>query len=283
MKRFLALLLVVFAAVSLTSCLGSKKEYAHDGVFTAIETSINYDGAPQVSWVKVTIEKGKVVSYYIDERQSTTTDGVFAWNAKTKKELGDEYNMKPASPIGKEWHEQAAAIEAKWLADGVDSVTFKDDGYIKNMPAEATMVGTTYNRLAKAALANAKAGVVTAFEIGTNHDNTPQLSWVNVTVEKGKVVSYYIDERQSTKTDGVFAWNAKTKKELGDEYNMKPASPIGKEWHEQAAAIEAKWLADGVDSVTFKDDGYIKNMPAEATMVGTTYNRLAKAAKALVK
>jgi len=28
------------------------------------------------------------------------------------------------------------------------------------MPAEATMVGTTYNRLAKAALANAKAGVV---------------------------------------------------------------------------------------------------------------------------
>jgi hypothetical protein len=156
MKRFLALLLVVFAAVSLTSCLGSKKEYAHDGVFTAIETSINYDGAPQVSWVKVTIEKGKVVSYYIDERQSTTTDGVFAWNAKTKKELGDEYNMKPASPIGKEWHEQAAAIEAKWLADGVDSVTFKDDGSIKNMPAEATMVGTTYNRLAKAAKALVK-------------------------------------------------------------------------------------------------------------------------------
>ena len=184
MKRFLALLLVVFAAVSLTSCLGSKKEYAHDGVFTAIETSINYDGAPQVSWVKVTIEKGKVVSYYIDERQSTTTDGVFAWNAKTKKELGTDYNMKPASPIGKEWDEQAAAIEAKWLADGVDSVTFKDDGSIKNMPAEATMVGTTYNRLAKAALANAKAGVVTAFEIGTNYDNTPQLSWVNVTVEK---------------------------------------------------------------------------------------------------
>ena len=156
MKRFLALLLVVFSAVSLTSCLGSKKEYAHDGVFTAIETSINYDGAPQVSWVKVTIEKGKVVSYYIDERQSTTTDGVFAWNAKTKKELGDEYNMKPASPIGKEWHEQAAAIEAKWLADGVDSVTFKDDGSIKNMPAEATMVGTTYNRLAKAAKALVK-------------------------------------------------------------------------------------------------------------------------------
>ena len=33
--------------------------------------------------------------------------------------------MKPASPIGKGRHEQAATIEAKWLADGIDSVTFK--------------------------------------------------------------------------------------------------------------------------------------------------------------
>ena len=30
---------------------------------------------------------------------------------KTKRQLGNDYNMKPASGIGKEWFEQAAVLE----------------------------------------------------------------------------------------------------------------------------------------------------------------------------
>lgn len=83
--------------------------------------------------------------------------------------------------------------------------------------------------------------------------------------------------------DGQNVWNEKTKKELGPEYNMKPASPIGVEWDDQAKAIEAKWLKDGIDSVKVGDDRKVNNMPTEATMVADVYIKLAKAAKALVK
>ena len=39
----------------------------------------------------------------------STTD--LATTFETKKELKEGYNMKPASPIGKEWYEQIAALE----------------------------------------------------------------------------------------------------------------------------------------------------------------------------
>lgn len=167
MKKVLGLFLAVLAVFSLAAC--NEKEYKHDGEFTAFEVGTSY-GNPQVTWVTVTIKDGKVASYYIDELQSgfaaatietetvdgeeveKAVNGEFAWNAKTKKELKDDYGMTVVpGTIQVEWYVQAKSIEDKWLADGVDSVEVDEDGYITNMPSEATMVGDVYNKLAKEA------------------------------------------------------------------------------------------------------------------------------------
>ncbi|MFA6682736.1 MAG: hypothetical protein WCS12_00515, partial [Acholeplasmataceae bacterium] len=208
MKRFLIMFAVVFSVLALAAC--GKKEYAYDGKFTAFKADLNY-GAPQLTWVEVTVEKGKVTKFYIDALQ--TKDGV--WNAKTKKELKEEYGMKEVSEIGKEWYEQAEVIEAFFLSDGPDKLKLDKDGYIDGL-AGATVIGSTYKELALDALDNAKKGIYTAFLADLNY-GAPQLTWVNVTYEGKKVKSFYIDALQTK--DGV--WNAKTKKELKEEYGMK--------------------------------------------------------------
>ena len=172
MKKVLGVFVFVFAVFTLAAC--GKTEYKHDGDFTAFEVSTSY-GNPQVTWVTVTIKDGKVASYYIDELQSgfaaasiktetvegeevqTAVNGAFAWNTKTKKELKEDYGMTVVpGTIKVEWYIQAKSIEDKWLADGVDSVTLDENGYINNMTTTATMIGSTYNKLAKEAKALVK-------------------------------------------------------------------------------------------------------------------------------
>ncbi len=42
---------------------------------------------------------------------------------KTKREMGDDYNMKPASAIGKEWYEQVDALQEWMIGKTVDEVS----------------------------------------------------------------------------------------------------------------------------------------------------------------
>ncbi len=77
------------------------------------------DGTAQVDSVAVAVvvdEDGKIVNCYIDTAQNKmgfTAEGkaVIKEDFQTKKELGEKYGMKAASGIGKEWDEQAAALE----------------------------------------------------------------------------------------------------------------------------------------------------------------------------
>ena len=60
--------------------------------------------------------------------------------------------------------------------------------------------------------------------------------------EDGKIISCKLDVAQNkvaVKADGSFDTTAtfKSKQELKEDYNMKGASPIGKEWYEQANAF----------------------------------------------
>ena len=103
------------------------------------------------AFLKPVVEDGKVTKYFIDELQ--TTAGV--WNEKTKKELKEDYGMKKASDIKKEWYEQAAAIEAFFLSDGPDKLELDDGGKIDNI-TDATMIGTSYKELAIKALSYKK-------------------------------------------------------------------------------------------------------------------------------
>jgi hypothetical protein len=260
-----------------------------------------------VTTVTVKIEKGKIVSYYIDALQGKRTEVAgdpvtytFTWNEKTKKELGADYAMKDVGPgyklvdgawvvegkSQKEWFEQAALIEAKWLADGVDSVTTLE-GRIDNV-AGVTVKDGSYIKLAKEAVELAKAGKFqTIFTSGTD------LYFASMNVDsKGKVTNLVINTLQSKIVDNVLVWNEKSKQELGAEYGMKDVGPGYKfeagawvadgkcdtEWNDQVAVIsnyildngyvelksiagrgvslDGTSLVDGTSSVTIKTDSY---------------------------
>ena len=76
-----------------------------------------------------------------DATGAITTD--LATQFKTKKELKEDYNMKVASPIGKEWYEQANAYAA-WLAgktaDEVAAVETNAEGH--NGPTDADIAAS---------------------------------------------------------------------------------------------------------------------------------------------
>lgn len=281
MKKIITTIFAVFTLLVLAAC--GKKEFAYDGEFTAFEVSEHTSQGvkvPQITTVTVTVKSGKITKYCIDALQGSFTkdaDGnvtAVAWNTKTKKELGADYHMKDVGPkykfengswvkvegakCEKEWFEQAALIEAKWLADGVDSVTTTADAdkaqRIDNV-AGVTLKDGGYTKLAKEAVANAKAGKYVVYKVGVSYSGAAEVYSATLTVSKGKAKTLVIDTRQSkvNATTGL-AWNAKTKQELGADYNMKnvgekykfengawvkvEGAKCEKEWNEQIEIIQ---------------------------------------------
>ncbi len=226
MKKFFTMILVLVAALVFAGCQGN--EFKTDGEFTAFEWSIHQKG-PQVTWVTVTVENGKITKYFIDARQGTAEHGpveaqdgtvsdkwTFAWNAKTKKELKEEYGMISIGGSEKEWYEQAQLIEAAWLKDGVEGTDF-------SKIAGVTISDGGYTKLAKEAIANAKAGKVVAFEHTMNY-GIPNIVWVELTLEKGKAKTLVVDTIQATADNASaetgLVWNTKSKQQLGYFYEM---------------------------------------------------------------
>lgn len=73
---------------------------------------------------KVTLKDDKIASVDIDE----TAKG----KDKTKKQLGDAYGMKEASPIKKEWNDQVTYFEKYVAKHGVDKIRLNKDGQAEN-------------------------------------------------------------------------------------------------------------------------------------------------------
>lgn len=262
MKKMWLLLLVVMAAFALTAC---QKEYAVDGDFTAYEVSVHAN-APMVTMVTVTIENGKVKAFYIDARQGDATDtdedtvvDTFAWKAETKKELGDKYGMVQYGNATAEWYEQAESLEAYFLENGVDDVPTKNvDGetYFDGISG-VTIKDGGYVALAQEALELAKAG-----KLQTIYCQDDDLYSATMTVSNGEFSDLELDVLQGKPDGATFAWNEKTKQELGDEYGMKGSAyatgytyengewvSTGEaptlEWFEQAALITDYVSANG--------------------------------------
>lgn len=92
---------------------------------------------------------GKILDVKFDTLQANVgfdikgaLTGDVAAEVKTKKELGDAYNMKSASGIKKEWHEQIAALE-DWMrgktVDKVLAMKVTDRDTDKGIPDEADL------------------------------------------------------------------------------------------------------------------------------------------------
>ncbi len=236
--------------------------------------------------VAVTVDNdGKIVKAVIDTAQTkinfsnegkVTTD--LATVFKAKQELKEEYGMAKASKIGKEWYEQAnflaeyivgkTAEEVKAIptdagvptdADLVASVTIKIDGYkeaVEKAIANAQDLGAgaedklglgIVTTIAKSKDAAADAeGQAQAYSIYT----------VSTFDAEGKITSNILDASQATskfdatgKISTDLTAPVKTKVELGDDYGMKKASKIGKEWFEQAAAFSQYIVGKTVEEV----------------------------------
>ena len=225
-----------------------------------------------VSLVAVTVtEEGVIESCKIDAIQGKvafTADGKVSSEAGevlTKKELGDDYGMRVASPIGKEWDEQVEAIEAYAVGKTVEELKTKaidEAGVVKDadLASGATIYMGSFIWAIEAAVNNAQylganAGdelvlVANTKASGTDAtaeaDGTTQVD-ANVavfTMNGDKITSCIIDAIQAKASfdeKGVAAEIAKpvvsTKAQLGENYGLKAYSAIGKEWNEQTNAF----------------------------------------------
>ena len=196
----------------------------------------------------------------------------------SKAQLGADYGLKAYSAIGKEWDEQTAAFCEYVTGKTVEEVT----GIAlteTTAPADADLaasvsiaVGDFVSLVEKAGTAVAgtvaadTGAVKTGFAVSAtvsaesagekDGSSTTDVSLVAVTVtEEGVIEACKIDAIQGKVAfgkDGKVtseAGEVLTKKELGDDYGMRVASPIGKEWDEQVEAIEAYVVGKTVEEL----------------------------------
>ena len=225
-----------------------------------------------VSLVAVTVtEEGVIESCKIDAIQGKvafSADGKVTSEAGavlTKKELGDDYGMRVASPIGKEWDEQVEAIEAYAVGKTVEelkTMAIDEAGVVKDadLASGATIYMGSFIWAIEAAVNNAQnLGANSGDELvlvantkasGTDAAadaaGTTQVD-ANVavfTLNGDTITSCVIDAIQakaSFDATGAAAEIADpavlTKAQLGENYGLKAYSPIGKEWNEQVTAF----------------------------------------------
>ncbi len=114
-KRIAALLGLALLGASIAGC-ASRPSYP-DGVYFAAGDMDAGSGYRTIITVKVS--ENRIESVDWNEIHYKNAD---------KKALGDDYGMKGASSIGKEWYEQAKAIEDVLVKRGPDSIQYDTEG-----------------------------------------------------------------------------------------------------------------------------------------------------------
>ncbi len=187
----------------------------------------------------------------------------------TKRELGDDYGMVNASPIGKEWYEQASALEDYWIGKTVaEALAMEVDEEVRptdeDLIASVTVhVDTFLLALEKAAATAEAVGSKTSDRIGLGITANNKRSGNATEDAEGLTQAYLHVAALSVGEDGLISAaiidglqanikfdmegqitsdleaEVKSKNELGDEYGMRAASGIDAEWFEQAKAFAA--------------------------------------------
>ena len=227
--------------------------------------------------IAVTVDKdGKVVKAVIDNAQTkinfsaegkVTSDMTATY--KAKQELKEEYGMKKASSLQKEWYEQANALAEYFVgktAEEIKAIPTDEAGVTTDadLVSSVTIKINDYKATVEKAIANAQdlgataddtlgLGILTTIEKSKDaaadaEGQTQAYSTYTVSTfdKDGKITSNIIDASQATvkfdatgKISTDLTAEVKTKVELGEAYGMIKASKIGKEWFEQAAAFSA--------------------------------------------
>ena len=242
------------------------------------DTAAQFD----TTFASVVLE-GNVIKYvYFDVAQDKVTYDATGHvtsdntTSTSKKALGDKYGMKDKSPIKKEWYEQVEALEKWAVGKTVEEVltmptTQKDEKHTvtadKDLMTGCTISVTGFQQALDAVEVKDVASVGSAIltEVSGKDASAEKSGEAKasstygvVALDKdGKVVFTQTDEAQNAvkfTTAGALDGEAvavATKGEKKDEYGMKKASSIGKEWFEQNQAYDewtvgktAKEIAD---------------------------------------
>ena len=259
---------------------------------------------------------GKIVSCAVDVAQNKmdVTDGEVPEDAasmtfKSKKEKLEEYGMKPASPIGKEWYEQAEAFEAFVVGKTADEVAAipvetTDNGHVvttdETLLAGCTMsINSLIDATVKACNDDSAADFTgdakleltcsTSVDSATasaadGEDGTAAMytAFAAVAVDNdGKLAAVCYDEVQpkvtfdeSGEITSDTSAEIKTKREKKDEYGMRGVSGISAEWFEQDQAFETFVTGKTADEISAiptetTDNGHVVT-PDETLLAGCT-------------
>lgn len=315
MKKILAMLLCTVMVMSMLAGCSSSGAAAKTGlaVITSVGKSANAgaegDGLAQTDSLVVAVlvdKNGKILDCKMDSAQTKinfsaegklTTDSATVF--KTKQELGTEYGMKKASPIGKEWNEQADAFAKFCIGktlEEVKGIAVTGEGLAGDADLAASVtvhIGDFVAAVAKAvenaadlgAKEGDKLGIGISTSMGQSADATAEAEglaqaysyYTAVTLDKNsKISSCLLDASQGSvnfSTTGVISTDitvpVQTKQELKDAYGMKKASGIGKEWYEQANAFadycKGKSIAD-VKGIAVDGEGKATNADLTASV-----------------
>ena len=249
---------------------GSDKEVKFDTTFASVVLEGNV-----IKYVYFDVAQDKVT---FDSAGHVTSDNA---TSMSKKDLGDKYGMKDKSSIKKEWFEQVEALEKWAVGKTVEEVlnmptTQKDEKHTvtadKDLMTGCTISVTGFQQALDKAAKNAvevkdvtSVGSAILTEVSGKDASAEKSGEAKasstygvVALDKdGKVVFTQTDVAQNAvkfTTTGALDGEAKavpTKAEKKDEYSMKKASSIGKEWFEQNQAYDewtvgktAKEIAD---------------------------------------
>ncbi len=104
----------IMITVLLLSGCASNQSVVKEGTYTSSKG--------EVTSATITLDGDKIKSVELDE----TTNG------KSKKSLGDDYDMTPASAIGKNWNEQVAFLEDYIRKNGIEEIRLNAEGKAEN-------------------------------------------------------------------------------------------------------------------------------------------------------
>ncbi|NLB20330.1 MAG: hypothetical protein GX829_05800 [Clostridium sp.] len=276
--------------LGIITSVASSKELAEGKALGQVDTTIAVVGLDA---------DGKIASITIDTAQQKVdfdgdmkvTSDITA-EGKTKFELEDDYGMRNASPIKREWFEQITDLENWMMGKTIDEVTgMKLEEAVpqeEDLMSTVTMKVSGYIAAVEKAVKNAidvegavKVGAGEVISLAKSKDmdgDKGAAAQVDTTIvataldADGKVVATKIDVAQTIvgfdvdgKITNDVTVDAKSKKERGDDYGMKAISEIGKEWYEQAEALEAWMVGKTPDEITgmkvFERDPAHKEVP----------------------
>ena len=247
-----------------------------------------------------------------DASGALTTDP--ATTFPSKNELGDAYGMKKASSIGREWNEQLAALADYARGKRVDelkTMAVGEDGKAGDVDLAASVtlyIGSFVDGIEAAVKNAAHMGASKGDKLGLSSETSMSKSKDASAEEEGlaqayatiAAVTFHGDTVTSCCIDAVQAnvnfdtaghittdltAAPKTKNELGDDYGMRKASSIGKEWNEQAAGfcayVTGKTVAE-IKGLAVDEGGKAADADLAATVtvgIGEFQTLIEKAAK----